>query len=1231
MTLNIVQWNIKGYLNNYNQLLLIIKKISPQILTLQETHLLNIKYLPIPVNYLIVHNQPTNRFGGTAILIHKSLQFSNLSVTSNKFDVSAINIESTKTLTIFSVYISPNKTFNLNDLSILHSPNNYETIITGDFNSWNQKWGSTVNNNRGNTLLKFLDQSDLVLLNDNSPTHFTTHNTFTHIDISFCSPALVPNSSWKTIKDLHGSDHFPIHISLLAQRTAKCHKRPQFKTQLSDWTLYNLSTHYHTNEYAPSENTNKEAANIRKILLQSAHKSIPQTTPKPQKHNVPWWSKTLSELKNSKNWAWRNLNNNINPENIILFKKANALFRRELRQSKMKATTIFTSEIRPSTPTSKIWANIRTFCGLNNNTTIHCLQDTQTGRSNTCKLEIANNFAQHWSKTSQDSGFSQEFITNKYKPVQITFNPTQSANQIEADITHIELLSALQSLKGNTPGHDRISYIMIKKSSNATKLRITQHFNDILNSHIPQSYKTSLIIPILKPNKNKTTITSYRPISLNSCIAKLLDKIIAKRLWWYVTNNNLLHQNQFGFKKGKSVTDCLIYADHLITESLSKRSHTSIISLDFSKAFDRIGVHAILDQANEWKLGPKIFNYIANFMSNRRIMVQIGHQISSTFPLFNGVPQGSPISVILFLIAYNRLCNILTIEKRINFTAYADDFHLIIQLNKQKNLAYNLDTLFQNIISWCNYSGAILSTEKCKHIHICRKHKCSTKIHTNNITIPTVNTIKMLGITFSNNYRWNSHITELATSLSKRLDIIKCLSSTKFNCNTHTLLMITKALVISKIDYGLFLYGDSPKSTLNKLKSKLNSAIRTALGAFRTTPIHNLLLEANIHTIENKFEYLTAKLLKTLINSSDTPLYKILKSCRKTRKRTKTVRSVFNKIVSKCTQLNLPFHPYKYKKQEPTRNLTPYLIDTSLNSNTKNVTNQSIYQQEFLKIKSLNKNCTFIYTDGSQSNTLSTYSITTENTVLKSGILPFYSSVLSAETIAILEAIQIIKTKRGKFIICSDSLSALKSISNPNNSEIYPSAIRSLLIKHIPKIRLLWVPGHSNITGNELADKTAKEAARLPLIFTQNFNIKDINSFLKHQLQNEHENLIPKSSNWYQQIYNKKHITDNYLKFIPQNSLTRLDQTKIIRLRLGHTKITKLYTIDRNYSSLCPTCQNHSPTTIEHILDSCQASSNLRRQIFHYNKPSQLLSNPNLDNMSKIVKFLKISNLYHHI
>jgi len=155
------------------------------------------------------------------------------------------------------------------------------------------------------------------------------------------------------------------------------------------------------------------------------------------------------------------------------------------------------------------------------------------------------------------------------KPVQkkpaTTTSPQPSASTKNSLILPQTTSSlALSTLKGKTPGYDLISNCIIKNLPTNFKHRIINIYNEIISSHIPQSFKLSLVLPILKPQKPQTDVKSYGPTSLNSCLTKILDKIIAKRLWWFVLNNELIHNSQFGFRRGKSVLDSLLYVDHQI-------------------------------------------------------------------------------------------------------------------------------------------------------------------------------------------------------------------------------------------------------------------------------------------------------------------------------------------------------------------------------------------------------------------------------------------------------------------------------------------------------------------------------------------------------------------------------------------------------------------------------------------------------------------------------------------
>jgi len=139
-------------------------------------------------------------------------------------------------------------------------------------------------------------------------------------------------------------------------------------------------------------------------------------------------------------------------------------------------------------------------------------------------------------------------------------------------------------------------------------------------------------------------------------------------------------------------------------------------------------------------------------MTNRKIRVSTNQTYSTIQNLHSGIPQG------LFLIAFNSLADIIEKHRDLKFTAYADDFNILIDLTRSKSVRLNLDSLFSEISNWCSISGASLSLEKCNHLHICRKTNCQCEIETSFCPIKTSKEITILGLTLNSKYRWNSHI-----------------------------------------------------------------------------------------------------------------------------------------------------------------------------------------------------------------------------------------------------------------------------------------------------------------------------------------------------------------------------------------------------------------------------------------------------------------------------------------
>lgn len=490
MVLKILQWNIRGYLNNYSNLQLLLANENPDIVCLQETKCKRnqIPHIPKKYNGHFYNTHDTSK-QGTAILIKKGIPYKLINV-STPLCYLAIEINLSITLTVLSLYISPQDTVTTSHLDNLILNINSPLLILGDMNGWNPLWGSPNSNKRGKIIEDFLVNSNLSVLNNGSPTHLSTHNTLTHIDIGLASISLLPRCSWDTINDLYNSDHFPTKTCINIGANKSYNFQPKYITCKADWTLYKNNLTMYSNNIPTSQNVNKESAQIRKIIRLSANNSIPQTRNRKATKLVPWWSRELQILRSEKQCAWRLFCRNMSNHNLIDYKRKNAIFNRAKNKAKERSFLEFTQSLNPFASSSYLWKRIRLLTG---NYTPHTIRTIEKNGNTISNLsDISASFGEYWSSNSKDSNFSDSFRQSKDKLLQTCQPPStcsQRAKCLEDIFTLQELNSCLNSSKGKTPGRDKISYPMLKNSTITFKKRILDNFNNIfISGHIPQFF-----------------------------------------------------------------------------------------------------------------------------------------------------------------------------------------------------------------------------------------------------------------------------------------------------------------------------------------------------------------------------------------------------------------------------------------------------------------------------------------------------------------------------------------------------------------------------------------------------------------------------------------------------------------------------------------------------------------------------------------------------------------------
>lgn len=1234
---SLIQWNLNGFYSKIIDLKLLVNNLKPSIICLQETNL-KTNHNATVNNYQGYFKErqtnPNRASGGVAILVKNNIKSSPIPINS-ELEVIATRIQLHHEITICNIYLPDSIIFSYQQITniIKQLPSPY--ILVGDFNSRNTNWGCNHTDPRGKIIEKIIDDENITLLNNGT---FTRHNsskgTFSAIDLSLASPSISPYLSWEVKTDYFNSDHWPILIKIHHRNSLQTpYNTNKWNLRNPNWTLYSdiidktMSENQILNNELNKDDIDTIVKQFTSIITEAAHKSIGKTIIHPKKTPVPWWSKDCNNaIKNYKKALNRYKKTKTIPDHINL-KKAKALSRRIIKHQKAESWKKLINDLTPNTPIKEAWKKIRLIEGIKFNDTPQTL--SKGDKTYFSSLEKAEALAEIFEKNSSDENYSPEFRNSKSKNETdnpITFSKEEN-HPINLPINVQELYDALYkcNLKNST-GHDEIPYIFIKQLPiNAISI-LLKIYNLIWEKRtFPSSWKIAIIIPILKPNKDRHEVTSYRPISLICTLSKLLEKIVSKRLYWTLKQTNFISDQQFGFQRNKSTIDALTIITEDIYSAFNIKQHVLLTSLDIEKAYDMVWRHRILDILQKNKINGNTLAYISNFLSKRSFSVKLNETHSSNHNLQNGIPQGSSLSVTLFIIAINELPSI--IPSPLKTIMFADDSTIYCKgrnINTSKTIMQNA---INEIIKWEKSTGFKFGPAKSKSIIFSYKtNKTPPQIYMNNILIPPTNDLKMLGLNLNNQLNWSKHIKLLKTKTKSRLNIIRAISNRAWGANSSIIIRTYKSLVLSVIDYGSIIYGAAPESILKSLDPIHNQGIRLSIGAFKTSPIPSILCEANTPPLEIRRNMLIHKFaLKRLADKDNTispyllntsPPSLHLKKNQPISIRIKKWLDTTNTTLPKL----LPPTPYKFP---------PWKMNLSINTSMIQEI-QSIKPSEIPKhfndiiLKNF-CNHKIIYTDGSKHNIKTGLAVITDEETFKFSSLEI-NSIFTIEALAILKAIELIEQnwKNTKsFLIASDSLSSILAIQNQGTSNEIIKNIQERASSLAPRsVTFMWIPAHKNIPGNEKADVAAKEAST-------NINIPKIDlSSVKDTARNALKSSIKIHQRlWDQELNNKLYQIKPLLSpNLNPPSSTRRQQVIWTRMKIGHTNITHVHLMRREPRPNCELC-NNAPISTTHLLLECP---NLieQRKIFPHLTLRDILS---IDNFIYLITFLKTTNLYNRI
>lgn len=342
-------------------------------------------------------------------------------------------------------------------------------------------------------------------------------------------------------------------------------------------------------------------------------------------------------------------------------------------------------------------------------------------------------------------------------------------------------------------GDDGIPGFLLHDCANILVVPLGILFNLILKTSIfPCKLKVGKVRPIFKTG-DRSNITNYRPITILSSLSKVFETILYEYVYSYV--ENLISEHQHGFVNGRSTVTNLTTLSHFVAVALDSNTQVDVVYTDFSKAFDRIDHNILLDKLRSLGFSVSLVNLFQSYLSDRVSYVDVEGFHSSKFKINSGVPQGSNLGPLLFLLFINDIAEIFNS----NALLFADDLKLFSTVSSESDciqLQDNLDFL----LNWCQNNNLDLNINKCRVLSFSRRAKpIQFNYCINNVPLQRCVSFRDLGVTFDSQFSFNTHIENITSSSLKTLGFIirSCHHFESLIC----LKLLYNTLVRSKLEY----------------------------------------------------------------------------------------------------------------------------------------------------------------------------------------------------------------------------------------------------------------------------------------------------------------------------------------------------------------------------------------------------------------------------------------------
>lgn len=488
--------------------------------------------------------------------------------------------------------------------------------------------------------------------------------------------------------------------------------------------------------------------------------------------------------------------------------------------------------------------------------------------------------------------FSSESLNMHFLNNSDSTSDIQSASTLEdrhfslTNVTEEVVHKAITSIKSKSTGNDGVSPKFLHIILPHILPVITHIFNSIITtSYFPACWKCARVIPLAKCNFPKS-LSDYRPISILPFLSKAFERIVHNQISEYISLNNLLAENQSGFRPNRSTTTALLEISEEIRTSLDKGSMSVLTLLDFSKAFDSVDHDLLLQKLqNQFNFDISICKLLSSYLLNRHQFVMQGEDSSSMEHLSRGVPQGSVLGPLLFSMFINDLPSAVSNSY---CHLFADDVQLHIRgpISNVQETILKLNEDLANVYSWSCSNRLKLNPDKSTYIIISRKKLIRSdmpNVVMNESILSRSEGVKNLGVWFDERLDWSLHVSKVC---GKVFGLLRRVWHVAWALPQSTKQHIIRSLIFPHISYAIEVYYSLSSKLKNQLQMAFNACTRLILGLRKYDRLgdsYGLLLNCTLDKFVDKAT--CCMLFKIIRNRSPEYLYRRIAFARSNRTR----------------------------------------------------------------------------------------------------------------------------------------------------------------------------------------------------------------------------------------------------------------------------------------------------------------------------------------------------------